>query len=107
MSGPVNNIPNANLDNRLSPLQRAILGYLRSVSAFGPRGEYIGHLPRTGQIVVGVGKDRDKAATASVSRSLKRLCASGLVVAYSPSICTQGMGLHYALASDDGKPVGA
>lgn len=94
----VNNVPHRNADNRLSPMQREIIAFLRSIGAVRPASERIGHLPRTGQIVAGIGREGDSAALASVSRSLKRLRLMGIVEAYSPSIRTRGMGMHYALA---------
>lgn len=99
MTRPVNNIPNQNSFNRLSKRQRAILAYLDERCAFRPLDERIGHLPRTGQIIDGLDLDRTPTNYASVSRSLERLRKAGLVEAYSPSICTQGKGWHYALAA--------
>jgi hypothetical protein len=96
----VNNVPNENLDNRFAK-QRAILVYLATVGQ--PRGDYIGHLPRTGNIVDALGYPRTKLGFASVSRSLARLCKAGKVHAYYPSRCTPGMGARYCLAADEGK----
>lgn len=99
MSAAVKSIPDQKLFNRLSPMQADIIRYLKSVRALGPDGDRIGQLPRTGQIIVGIGRGGDSSAYASVSRSLKRLCAAGIVEAFTPSIRTRGKGFHYALAA--------
>lgn len=55
------NLPAPEVDNRLSSLQADILDFLKSEGATGPRpGGMIGHLPTTGAVVDGVGRDRDK-----------------------------------------------
>lgn len=90
-------IPNRNIDNRLSPLQLEILCYLSSIQAHGCIDGRIGHLPRTGAVVEGVGRHKDKAGYASVSRSLKRLMQSGHIAGYYSQLCTRGKGMHYAL----------
>jgi hypothetical protein len=92
----VNKVPIRNGVNRLSPLQSDIIDYLNKVGQ--AKGDYIGHLPTTGDIIVGIGKAKVGATCAAVSRSLSRLCRSGFVVAYSSGICTQGRGFRYALA---------
>jgi hypothetical protein len=94
---PVINIPNQNIDNQRSGMQRRILAYLATVGQ--PLGERIGHLPRTGDVVDNLGLSRDKAGFASVSRSLARLNAAGLIEAYHPSFCTRGKGVHWALST--------
>jgi hypothetical protein len=91
----VSKVRNENIDNRFA-MQRAILAYLATVGQ--PRGDYIGHLPRTGDIVDGLGYARDKAGFASVSRSLARLCKAGKVDAYLPQLRTRGNGARYCLA---------
>lgn len=77
----VSKIPNQNIDNRLSDLQRQILAVLATAGQPEPDGDYqrIGHLPRTGDIVDALGRRRDKAGFASVSRALARLERAGLV----------------------------
>ena len=96
---PVSKIPVQNIDNRLSALQSDILDFLRSDDATGPRpGGYIAHLPTTGAIVDGVGRDRDKAGFASVSRALARLCERELVVAYRSAMAIRSKGFRYSLA---------
>jgi len=98
-SSPVINVPHPNIDNRLSALQADILDYLKSEGAAGPRpGNLIGHLPTTGQIVDGIGRDRDKAGFASVSRALDRLQKRGYVVAYRSEVPIRGKGFRYSLA---------
>lgn len=101
-SHPVGKIPKQNSVNRnsISAMQHQILGIL--FSAGQPRGEKIGHLPRTGEIVDALGLPRSRAAFASVSRSLSRLEKAGRVVSYSPSINTRGRGRHYALTAHGG-----
>jgi len=88
--------PQKTLDNRFA-MQRAILAYLATVGQ--PRGDYIGHLPRTGDIVDALGYPRNKAGFASVSRSLARLCEAGKVEAHYGSICTPGKGARYCLTA--------
>jgi hypothetical protein len=58
-------------DNRFTR-QQAILAYLATVGQ--PRGTYIGHLPRTGDVVAALGLPKDKRSFASCpGRSL--VCA--------------------------------
>jgi len=95
---PVIKVPNQNIDNRLSGLQSDILDFLKGEGSTGPRpGGYIAHLPTTGQIEDGVGRDRDKAGFASVSRALDRLRKRGIVVGYQPTMHIRGKGLRYSL----------
>jgi hypothetical protein len=42
--------PHENIDNRLSQMQRAILEVLTAKGATAQRGDYIAHLPRTGDM---------------------------------------------------------
>ncbi|MBP1297459.1 hypothetical protein [Bradyrhizobium elkanii] len=95
---PVISVPGQNIDNRsrLSGMQKRILVYLASTGQ--PHGDRIGHLPRTGDVVDQLGMRRDKAGFASVSRSLSRLNAAGLIDAYYPCLATRGMGAHWALS---------
>lgn len=96
-SASVINVPLKNIDNRrTSDLQRQILHHLETVQ--GPSGGYIGHLPRTGDLVDAVGRQRGKAGFASVSRALSRLCRDGLVERYVAEVCIRGRGYRYALA---------
>src|SRR5689334_7475553 len=91
------NTPKQNIDNRLSRLQRDVLAYLATVGQ--PQGDRIGHLPRTGEVVDAIGRNRDKASFTAVSRALSRLEKAGLVAAHRPSIATRGKGSHWALQS--------
>lgn len=95
----VSNVRVADIDNRFA-MQRAILAYLATVGQ--PRGNYIGHLPRTGDIVDALGYTRGKSGFASVSRSLARLCKAGKVNACYAALCTRGKGARYCLAPDGG-----
>ncbi len=95
MNRPVINVPQQNLANRRD-LQTAILEYLATMG--GPEGDRIGHLPRTGDVVDAVGRQRDNAGFATVSRSLARLRRDGRVVAFQPSLLTRGKGFFWALA---------
>ena len=88
-------VPKQNIDNRLSDLQTQILAYLATTGQ--PHGERIGHLPRTGNIVDAVGRERDKAGFAAVSRALSRLEKAGLISAYAPQLTTRGKGYHWAV----------
>lgn len=95
-SDPVIKNPKPNIDNRvLSPLQQSILAFL--AAKWQPIGDRIGHLPRTGDVVHGVSRRRDKAGFASVSRALARLERAGLINAYVPGLQTRGKGYHWAM----------
>lgn len=98
MSSPVSTVTNVLIENiaNRSPMQQLILNYLATTGQ--PIGDRIGHLPRTGDIVDSVSRQRDKSGFASVSRSLRRLAAAGVIVAYSPYFYTKGKGLHWALS---------
>ena len=91
-------IPKQIIDNR-SAMQRRILAYLATTGHIV--GERIGHLPRTGDVIDHLLMRRDKLGFASVSRSLARLRAAGLIVAYCPNLCTRGNGVHWALANNE------
>lgn len=95
MSGPVNTVPVENGYNQLSPMQREILRHLATCS--GPMGNRIGHMPRTGDIIDAIGRPRTNSSFASVSRSLGRLQAAGLIDAYRAELCTRGDGAHWSL----------
>lgn len=95
MSGMVNNVEGQNIVNRLSPLQRDILAILTERKAL-PCGDYIGHLPRTGQIIDALERDRNAASYASISRALSRLEKAGLVCAYR-GMFSRGKGYAYGL----------
>ena len=95
MTGPVNKVLVDNIFNRLSPMQREIMDYLANFD--GPIGNRIGHLPRTGDIIDGIGRARTNASFAAVSRSLARLHANGLVDAYHAELCTRGNGARWSL----------
>jgi hypothetical protein len=84
------------IDNRLTRPDQ-ILAYLATVGQ--PRGNSIGHLPRTGDIIAALGLPRTRASYASVSRSLARLCKAGKVDCYSGEIYIPGKGGRYCLAS--------
>ena len=87
----------------LSQLQCAILEVLAEVPAspkptdqYGAR--YIGHLPTTGDILTALGRERDNANYAAVSKALARLGKRGLVEAFGSQISTQGKGHRYSLS---------
>lgn len=88
----------------LSQLQRAILEVLATAGRPEPKEDgsvTIGHLPRVGDVVDALGRRRDKAGFASVSRALLRLERAGLVTSHRGMACTAGKGFHYALAGAD------
>lgn len=95
MTDPVNKVLVDNVFNRLSPMQREIMDYLANFD--GPIGNRIGHLPRTGDIIDGIGRARTNASFAAVSRSLSRLRAAGLIDAYDTELRTRGDGSHWSL----------
>ena len=81
----------------LSQLQRAILELL----PLGPeqgRGDYIGHLPTSGAILDALGRPRDNAGYAAVSKALARLEQRGLVISYRAQVALRGKALRYARA---------
>ena len=96
---PVINISHENIDNRSSQMQAAILEILADRRAVPPTSSFIGDLPRTGDIVDALGRSRDKAGYASVSRSLKRLWKAGKVQAYSSILCARGNGYRWSLTA--------
>src|SRR3954471_158716 len=85
--------PQQKRGNRLSSLQRDILSFVTNKGQ--PIGDRISHLPRTGDVVDAVGRRRDNAGFASVSRALARLEKAGLVAGYRPSVRTVGNGCHW------------
>lgn len=96
---PVIKVSHENIDNRSSQMQAAILEILADRRAFPPSSSFIGDLPRTGDIVDALGRDRDKAGYASVSRSLNRLWKAGKVHAYSATLYIKGKGYRWSLAA--------
>lgn len=86
--------PIEDIANRLPEQQRRILAYLAAYPP--PAGEYIGDLPRTSDVVDALGRARDKAGYASVSRSLSRLWAAGRIESYAPFLATRGFGRRWS-----------
>lgn len=76
---------------RLSELQRAILEVLEARTPGG-----IDAMVRTGDVIDALGRRRDKAGFASVSRSLGRLRAHELVLAWRSPFATRGDGCCYS-----------
>jgi hypothetical protein len=98
----VKNVPDSdNLNRRqLSALQIAILSHLATIGPARPNGDgthHVGHWPTTGAIAVAVGRVKDNAGMASVSRSLDRLCRAGLVVPARTEVALAGRGRRYGL----------
>lgn len=91
---PVSNIAVDNVTNRTSVVQRDILVFLDDYPP--PDSSYIGHLPRTRDIVDALGRHRDKAAYASVSRSLRRLWEAGRINAYQGVMASPGYGHRWS-----------
>ena len=93
-----------NVVNRLSRLQKDILTFLATVSppSMETPDEYgrvsLAVLPTTGAVIEAVGRERNPANYAIVSRALVRLVERGLVQAWSGELLTQGKGHHYCLA---------
>lgn len=84
-----------NLISRLSKVQKEILANLATFSQ--PIGTYIGNLPRTGDIIDALGRDRTASNYAVISRALTRLCSRGLISAFHGEIYSQGKGFRYAI----------
>lgn len=79
----VKGVPDRNVVNR--PAADLILDLLRERGLAKPYGDGsfdTKHLPRTGDVIDALGRPRDNVSYASVSRSLARLQAKGLIVAY-------------------------
>lgn len=97
MTDPVIKKPNCPIDNRLSAQQVDVLTFLaRSI------GQQFG--PKIGEIVDGVGRRRDKAGFASISRTVNRLRSVGLVAGYTNGFRQRGDGLFWEL-TDEGRQV--
>jgi len=92
-----NNLQHENNVSRLSKMQKEILLCLMAFKV--PDTEYIGDLPRTGEIIEALGRPRTASNYAVVSRALSRLEERGLVRLYRPYLAARGRGLHYSLAA--------
>jgi hypothetical protein len=93
----VNKVQDDNIVNRRGQAE-AILAFLKK---FAPvTGDYIGHLPTTGDIVDAIGRERNNASFASVSRTLRRLEAAGKIAAYQSTLCIIGKGYRYGLTKE-------
>lgn len=97
MSGAqtANNVQHGNVVSRLSKVQREILAYLATTPQ--PVAGNIAKLPRTGDIIDGLGRARSPSNYAVVSRALKRLEQRGLISSFASIICTRGKGMAYAI----------
>ena len=82
-------------------MQRDIIAAMVAMGANPPASSFIGNLPRTGDIVDAIGRNRDKAGFASVSRALARLRREGLVNAYVAEVATRGHGYRWSLNIND------
>jgi DNA-binding MarR family transcriptional regulator len=91
---PVNNIPDENIINRLSPMQLDILNVFPKDD--GTRATIM----TTGKIIDQIGRNRDGNAYASVSRSLDRLVKLGLLAAWTTQLCRPGRGYIYRLTDE-------
>ena len=91
---PVINVPKTPFDNRRSGprsfQQSQVLEVLHALPS--------GHIGiKTGDVVAALGRRRDKAGYASVSRTLARLRKSGDVEAFESAYSQQGGGLFYRI----------
>jgi hypothetical protein len=90
-----------NLVSRLSKLQKEILAYLVTAPQPVPRGDGLltaYHLPRTGDIIDALGRERTAANFAAVSRAMWRLQTRGLINSYQAQLCHwRGKGSGYAI----------
>lgn len=85
-----------NIDNRLSELQRRILGIL-PLEPQPLDGELpLGGLPFVRDVIAALGLKRTRSATASVSRALERLERRGLVSSYRGVLYVPGKALRFA-----------
>lgn len=88
-------VPKQNAGNRLSEMQLAILAYMIAFPA--PSTSKIGHLPTTGEVIDGLGLQRNKITFASVSRSLSRLEKSGRLFSWVGELRSQGGGFRWSM----------
>jgi hypothetical protein len=103
----VSRVPTLPFANRgLSQLQLAILEFLETKlpanidpneSVYRYWGYNHRHCPRTGEIIDALGRRRDKAGFASVSRALKRLAKANLILCWYSNLSTPGSGANYSL----------
>lgn len=103
MTETANNIQQENLISRLSKVQKEILAHL--VTAAQPLdqpneyGTYdTRNVPRTGDIIDTLGRERTPSNYAVVSRALRRLQARGLINVFHSSVFySQGKGCAYSI----------
>ena len=86
----VNNIPEQNIVNRLSKLQRGILSVLPDADA---------HAIGSGEILRRLDAPVNACTRASVSRALRRLAERGLVLVLVTELCRPGRGYLYRRAA--------
>jgi len=96
-----NKIQHENIISRLSKLQKEILAHLVTAPQPVPRGDGLltaYHLPRTGDIIDALGRERTAANFAAVSKAMLRLQGRGLINSYQAVVCHwRGKGSGYAI----------
>jgi hypothetical protein len=97
-----NNVNKRDTVSRLSSLQKSILSYLQKTPRYNQSATIKG-IPGTGDIIDAIGRQRNPATYAAVSKALRRLEDRGLVSSCMPGLAVQGKGLKYFLT--DGCPV--
>ncbi|WP_445222164.1 hypothetical protein ACKWRH_21100 [Bradyrhizobium sp. Pa8] len=104
MTETTNKIQHENLVSRLSKMQKEIISYLFTAPQPTPHpsgGLTVYHLPRTGDIIDALGRERTAANFAAVSKALLRLEKRGLIYSYRAELCYwRGKGSGYALNKD-------
>jgi hypothetical protein len=91
-----NKIPIQNIVNRTNARRSDILDALDNLGALGARGNFIGHLPSTGDVIDAMGLARDATTFASVSRSLRRMAVAGLIREWRATLCHRGKGARWS-----------
>ena len=86
-----------------SDLQKEILRLLVSVKAFERHNQDLEGLPRTRDILAGLGRDPSPANRASISRALKKLVDAGLIQRYEPETPLQGKGRMFSITNVNSK----
>lgn len=93
--------PTCPIDNRRSSARSFQQAQVLEALTALPQG-HIGM--KTGEVVDAIGRHRDKAGYASVSRTLLRLCKSGDVEAFQSAFAQRGGGLFYRIAGQGHVP---
>ena len=95
MTKTANKVPQQTFLSRLSKMQKEIIAFLATTPA--PFGNTLPGLPRTGDIIDALARERTASSYAAISKALRRLEERGLVSSVAPSMALRGKGLRYYL----------